>query len=124
VPSPPIEADDKAAAKGFINSTNLHFEFPDRWHGWIKLYEQGRGQYEKAAWTHPAEGVDMKKVDTRLNEKVRRLCRDINNRANDRTQLQTLVIQLQKALGEDRHGTGAVKFASKQDNPFDKIMVG
>ncbi len=66
----------------------------------------------------------MKKVDNRLNEKVRRLCRDINNRADDRKQLQTLVIQLQQALGEDRCGASAVKFSAKQDNPFDKIMVG
>jgi len=44
----------------------------------------------------------MKKVDGSINEKVRRICRDINNRANDRQKLQTLVIELQEVLREER----------------------
>jgi hypothetical protein len=41
----------------------------------------------------------MKKISDRSDEKVRRLCRDISHRADDREKLQTLVIQLQQALG-------------------------
>jgi hypothetical protein len=66
----------------------------------------------------------MKKVDDRINEKVRRICQDINNRANDRQNLQTLAIELQEVLREDRYDTRAVKATSQSDNPFDKIMVG
>lgn len=62
-------------------------------------------------------------VHDRSNDKVRQLCRNINNRADDRESLQTLVIQLQAALGE-RYETRARKTVSQRDNPFDKIMVG
>jgi hypothetical protein len=72
----------------------------------------------------PAEGVDMKKTSDRSDEKVRRLCRDISHRADDREKLQTLVIRLQQALGENRYQAQAVKFTAQRDNPFDKIMVG
>lgn len=66
----------------------------------------------------------MKKTSDRSDEKVRRLCRDISHRADDREKLQTLVIQLQQALGEDRYqNTRAVKFTAQRDNPFYKIMV-
>jgi hypothetical protein len=66
----------------------------------------------------------VKTVNGRLNEKVQRLCRDINNRADDREKLQTLVIQLQRVLGEQRFETRVAKFTAQRDNPFDKIMVG
>jgi hypothetical protein len=66
----------------------------------------------------------MKKISDRSDDKVRRLCRDISHRADNREKLQTLVIQLQQALGEDRYQTQAVKFTAQRDNPFDKIMVG
>lgn len=64
----------------------------------------------------------MKKIDGRSDEKVWRICQDLNNRANDRQRLQTLVVELQEVLREERYETRAVKAASPSDNPFDKIM--
>jgi len=66
----------------------------------------------------------MKKMVDRADEKVRRLCRDIGRRADDRNELQTLVLQLQQLLVEDRYQTKAVAFRTRADDPFDKIMVG
>ena len=40
----------------------------------------------------------MAKGDSCLHEKVRSLCRDINNRADDRQTLLTLAVRLQDAL--------------------------
>jgi hypothetical protein len=65
----------------------------------------------------------MHKANGRMNEKVRRLCRAINNRADDREKLQTLVAQLQEVLREDWHETRAVRVTAKSDNPFDKIIL-
>jgi len=65
----------------------------------------------------------MKKVDVRVNEKVRRLCRDIGNRADDREKLQTLVVRLQAVLREERYETRSMDVMVQPDNPFDKIMV-
>ena len=66
----------------------------------------------------------MKKPDGRIDEKVRRICQDIHNRANDRQKLQTLAIELQEVLREERYDARAVKVTSRSDNPNDKIMVG
>jgi len=65
----------------------------------------------------------MKKVSSRINENVRRLCRDINKRVNDPERLQTLVVRLQELLREKRYDTRAAKVKTYSDNPFDKIMV-
>jgi hypothetical protein len=64
----------------------------------------------------------MNKGDGRINQKVRRLCRAINNRADDREKLQTLVVQLQEVLRET-YETRAVKLAAQSENPFDKIII-
>jgi hypothetical protein len=67
----------------------------------------------------------MAKVDSCIHEKVRRLCRDINNRADDREKLQTLLVRLQDALLEEQYETRAVISTARTDDndPFDKIMV-
>ena len=67
----------------------------------------------------------MKTGDRRTNEKVLRLCRNINKRADDLEKLQPLVIQLQEVLREVRCETWTVKVTAQphEDNPFDKIMV-
>ncbi|HEV8047718.1 MAG TPA: hypothetical protein VGP35_08305 [Terriglobales bacterium] len=67
----------------------------------------------------------MAKVDSCIHEKVRRLCRDINNRADDREKLQTLLVRLQDALLEEHYETRAVISTARTDDndPFDKIMV-
>jgi hypothetical protein len=66
----------------------------------------------------------MAKGDFYIHEKVRKLCRDINNQADDRERLQTLVVRLQEALREERYET-RVKVTARpnDDDPFDKIMV-
>jgi len=61
-------------------------------------------------------------VHHQSSARVRQLCRDINNRADDRERLQRLVIQLQTALAV-RCETRAGKLSPQRDNPFDKIMV-
>jgi len=67
----------------------------------------------------------MAKGDSCVHEKVRRLCRDINNRADDRETLQALVVRLQDALLEEQYETRAVNIGTRtdEDDPFDKIMV-
>jgi hypothetical protein len=67
----------------------------------------------------------MKKVDSYINENVRQLCRDINNRADDRKKLQTLLVRLQEVLREEQYETRVAKATAPTDNddPFDKIMV-
>jgi hypothetical protein len=65
----------------------------------------------------------MKQVDAHMN-KVRRICRDINNRSDDRQQLEILMIKLQEILREERYDTCAVRATSRSDNPFDAIMIG
>jgi len=59
-----------------------------------------------------------------MNKKVRRICRDINSRSDDRQQLEILMIKLQDVLREERYDTRAVQVNSRSENPFDKIMVG
>jgi hypothetical protein len=66
----------------------------------------------------------MKRADNPMNKKVRRICRDINNRSDDRQQLELLMIKLQEVLREERHDTRAAKVIARSDNPFDAIMVG
>ena len=56
--------------------------------------------------------------------KVRRICRDINNRSDDRQQLEVLMIKLQEVLREERYDTRTIEVASRSDNPFDAIMTG
>ncbi len=65
----------------------------------------------------------MKRADNPMNKKVRRICRDINNRSDDRQQLEILMIKLQEVLREERD-TRAVKVAPRSDDPFDAIMIG
>jgi hypothetical protein len=67
----------------------------------------------------------MANGDSYTHEKVRRLCRDISDRADDPAKLQTLAVRLQQALREEeRYQTAAVKSAPlDNDDPFDKIMV-
>ena len=67
----------------------------------------------------------MAKGDSCIHEKVRRLCRDINNQFDDRETLQTLVVRLQDALLEEQYGSRAVNITARidGDDPFDKIMV-
>jgi hypothetical protein len=67
----------------------------------------------------------MKKAYGRTNEAVRQICRNINQRADDRDQLLILVVRLQEVLREERHRTTVAKIAapSDEDDPFDKIMV-
>jgi hypothetical protein len=67
----------------------------------------------------------MAKVDFCGREKVRRLCRDINNRSDDREKLQTLVIRLQEALREEWYEVRELRIGAPMDgdDPFDKIMV-
>ena len=66
----------------------------------------------------------MKQADAHMNKKVRRICRDIKSRSDDRQQLEILVIKLQDVLREERYDTRAVQVNSRSENPFDKIMVG
>ena len=66
----------------------------------------------------------MKQANDRMNKQVRRICRDINHRSDDRQQLEILMIKLQEVLREERHDTGAAKVTSRSDNPFDAIMMG
>jgi hypothetical protein len=66
----------------------------------------------------------MKRVNDPMNKQVRRICRDINNRSDDRQQLEILMIKLQEVLREERHDIRAVEPASRSDNPFDAIMMG
>jgi len=77
----------------------------------------------------------MKRVDGRINEKVRRICRSMYNRAGDRKKLQTLLVRLQELLrqevarqraprkGERYEPRVAAKMTSQLEDPFDKIMV-
>ncbi len=66
----------------------------------------------------------MKQADNPMNKRVRRICRDISNRSDDRRQLEILVVKLQEVLREERYDTRIVKAASRSDNPFDAIMIG
>ncbi len=67
----------------------------------------------------------MAKAESCVHEKVRRLCRDINNQADDRETLQILVVRLQDALQEEMYETRTVISTARtdEDDPFDKIMV-
>jgi hypothetical protein len=65
----------------------------------------------------------MKRAYRRSNEAIRQICRDISRRANDRAQLQTLIVRLEALLRENRDDLSKVQIAAQQDNPFDKIMV-
>jgi hypothetical protein len=65
----------------------------------------------------------MKQANDRMNKQVRRICRDINNRSDDRQQLEILMTKLQEVLREERHDR-AVEVTSRSDNPFDAIMMG
>jgi hypothetical protein len=65
----------------------------------------------------------MKRAYRRTDEAIRRICRDISRRANDRAQLQMLIVRLEALLRENRNDMTTVEIAAQQDNPFDKIMV-
>jgi hypothetical protein len=71
----------------------------------------------------------MSKLEARTNAQIRRICHDINHRANDRQGLQTLVAELQELLREDRyarqdwHNAATLRPNLHSDDPFDKIMV-
>jgi hypothetical protein len=76
----------------------------------------------------------MKNAYSHTNEEVRRICRNISEQANDREQLQTLVVRLQQvlsqetpdrvALNQHRADLRMVKATTQRDNPFDRIMIG
>jgi hypothetical protein len=76
----------------------------------------------------------MKNAYSRGNEEIRRICRDIHERSNDREQLQGLVVRLQDVLSKEgprkeafnqaRYETRMVKAGAQRDNPFDRIMMG
>jgi hypothetical protein len=68
-------------------------------------------------------GWNMKKAYRRTNEAIRHICRDISRRANDRAQLQSLIVRLETLLRENRDESITAKIAAQQDDPFDKIMV-
>jgi hypothetical protein len=70
----------------------------------------------------------MKKMDGHVDQKVRRICRAINRRANDRRKLRSLVARLQAALRleetkQQAQRTLAGKTSLQADDPFDKIMI-
>jgi hypothetical protein len=70
----------------------------------------------------------MKKVEGHVNQKVRRICRAINYRANDRRKLRALVVRLQAALSVEEtkvklSRTRLGKTSLQADDPFDKIMI-
>jgi hypothetical protein len=70
----------------------------------------------------------MKKMDGHVNQKVRRICRAINHRADDRRKLRSLVARLQAALRleetkQQAHRTRAGNTSLQADDPFDKIMI-
>jgi hypothetical protein len=56
---------------------------------------------------------------------IHQLCRDINKQADDRETLQTLVVELQQALRDQRYKAQAIRDSAplKSDDPFDKIIV-
>jgi hypothetical protein len=66
----------------------------------------------------------MKQVNDRMNKQVRRICRDISNRSDDRQQLEILMVKLQEVLREERLDAHAIEVPSRSDNPFDAIMTG
>lgn len=65
----------------------------------------------------------MKKMTSPSNE-VRRLCQQINKEV-DRDRLQDLVGRLQQALREERSKSECESpdEISRQDNPFDKVLL-
>jgi predicted Abi (CAAX) family protease len=71
----------------------------------------------------------MSKLEARTNAQIRRICQNINHRANDRQGLQILIDELQELLREDRyaredwHNATALRPNLQSDDPFDKIMV-
>ncbi len=68
----------------------------------------------------------MKHASGRSHAKVLKLCQDINRRASDHEQLQTLVFRLQEVLSEE-HGTVVIEMKTRQveieEDPFDKILA-
>jgi ATP phosphoribosyltransferase len=69
-------------------------------------------------------GGNMNKVHRRIDKIIRRLCREINERADDRQKLHTLVVRLQQVLRKAQYETQMMKVtAQHEDNPFDKIIV-
>lgn len=67
----------------------------------------------------------MKRGRGRVDEKILRLCRNINQRVDNRKELQSLAARLQEVLREESCRTQVVKAAMQpdEDDPFDKIMV-
>jgi hypothetical protein len=65
----------------------------------------------------------MKRAYRRTNEAIRQICRDISRRANDRAQLQMLIVRLEALLRENRNDRTTVEITAQQADPFDKIMV-
>ena len=65
----------------------------------------------------------MKRAYRRSNEAIRQICRDISRRANDRAQLQMLIVRLEALLRENRNDRTTVEITAQQADPFDKIMV-
>jgi hypothetical protein len=65
----------------------------------------------------------MMQGNDRMNKQVRRICRDISKRSDDRQQLEILMIKLQEILREERLDCSE-GVTSRSDNPFDAIMTG
>jgi hypothetical protein len=66
----------------------------------------------------------MAKGDLYIHQKVRQLCRDIHKRADDRQELQILLIRLQDALREEQYKAQPLTLAPPRgEDPFDKILV-
>lgn len=67
----------------------------------------------------------MKRWEHHTNKRVQLLCRDIHRQADHLEKLQPLVFELQAELrmAGDETRVHLSPQASREDNPYDKIMV-
>ncbi len=94
----------------------------------VKLAVFGRFYNWPGSNRFQPKGWNMKNVDAPVNQKVRRICRAINHRANDRRKLRALVVRLEAALRLEEtkvelSRTRVGKTSLQADDPFDKILV-
>jgi hypothetical protein len=67
----------------------------------------------------------MKRWESPANKRVQLLCRDIHKQADHLEKLQPLVLELQAELrmaGDETRATQP-RQKSREDNPYDKIMM-
>ena len=67
----------------------------------------------------------MKRWENPANRRVQLLCRDIHKQADHLEKLQPLVMELQAELqmaGDETRSTRSQQ-KSREDNPYDKIMM-